>query len=38
MWTQIGVLSEDEIFNDTFSVNTLVRIDHSDPVTVSSYT
>lgn len=35
MWTQIGVLSEDEVFNDTFSVNTLVQIDHSDPITVS---
>lgn len=35
MWTQIGVLSEDEVFNDTFSVNTLVQIDHTDPNTVS---
>lgn len=37
MWTQIGVLSEDEVFNDTFSVNTLVQIDHTDPNTVSLY-
>lgn len=36
MWSQIGVLSEDEVFNDTFSVNTLVRIDNSDPLSVSA--
>lgn len=35
MWNQIGVLSEDEVYNDTFSVNTLVRIDNSDPILVS---
>lgn len=38
MWNQISVLSEDEIFNDTFSVNTLVRIDNSDPSVVSVWT
>lgn len=31
------MLSEDEVFNDTFSVNTLVRIDNSDPYSVSSF-
>lgn len=35
MWDQIGVVSEDEVYNDTFSVNTLVRIDNSNPNSVS---
>lgn len=38
MWNKVAVLSGDEVFNDNFSVNTLVRISSSDPTTVSSIT
>lgn len=37
MWSEISVLSEDEVFIDTFSVNTLVRIENNDPNSVSVF-
>lgn len=35
MWNQFEVLSEEEIVNDTFSINTIFRI-KNESMTVSS--